>query len=327
MHNPPRVYLTSPVNPKAQALLAEHTDLTVGTEDISREDFLRQVQNSDIVFNKLDPMTMDAELLAAAPNLKMIARHGTGYSNIDVAAATREGIVVTITPGVNTVSIAEYTMGLMLASVRNIVAAANASHQGNPERSQFMGPELQGSTFGVIGVGSIGKEVAKRAAALGMNVIAYHPRPSASKLKDLPLRLVDLPELLAQADVISLHCPLTDETRGLIGKSELAQIKPGAHIVNVSRGGIVDEAAVIEALKSGRLGGYITDVLAREPVRADNPLLAAPRAIVMPHIAAMTPTVQQNVAMTAVQDILRFARGEKPLHMVNPEAWEKAHAK
>ena len=317
----PKVYLTSPINPEAQALLAENTDLFVGTEDTSREEFLERVRDADIVLNKLDPLKMDAEILDAAPHLKLIARHGSGYSNIDIPYATKKNVIVTATPGANVLSIAEYTIGLMFASVRNIVSAANASHQGNPDRMQFMGMEVFGKTFGIIGVGHIGREVVLRAHALGMRVLAYHPRPSARGLSELPLELVDLDRLMRESDIISLHCPLTDQTRDLIGKRELALVRPTTHILNLSRGGVIQEEPLREALQEGRLGGYATDVLAHEPVRADEPLLSTPRTIVMPHIAAVTTTAQRNVAMMAVNEVLRFARGEKPQHIVNPDAW------
>ncbi len=317
----PKVYLTSPIHPEAQALLAQHTILTVGHDNITRDEFLFHARQADIVLNKLDPIKMDAEFLDTAPNLRLIARHGSGYSNIDIEHATRKNIIVTTTPGANVVSIAEYTIGLMFASVRNLVSAANASHEGNPERLQFMGMEVFGKTFGIIGVGHIGKEVVRRAAALGMNVLAYHPRPSASGLADLPLELVDLERLMRDSDVISIHCPLTEQTRNLISERELALVRPSAHILNLSRGGIVVESAVCRALQEGRLAGYATDVLAHEPVRADDPLLSAPRALVLPHIAAVTTTAQRNVAMLAAAEIIRFINGERPHHIVNPAAW------
>lgn len=317
----PKVYLTSPINPEAQALLAANTDLYVGSESDSRQIFLENVRDVDIVLNKLDPIHMDEEVLEAAPHLKLIARHGSGYSNIDIPGATKRNIIVTTTPGANTVSIAEYTIGLMFAIARNIVQAANASYEGNPDRMQFMGMELAGKTFGIAGVGNIGKEVVVRAHALGMKVLAYHPRPSARGLSDLPLELVDLERLLKESDVISFHCPLTEQTRNLIGEKELAMMKPTSYILNLSRGGIIQEEPLRKALTEGRIAGYITDVLANEPVRADEPLLTTPRAVVLPHIAAVTSNAQRNVAMTAVEEILRFTRGEKPLHMVNPDAW------
>ena len=317
----PKVYLTNPVHPDAMALLASHVDLTVGSDSTTREEFIAQASKAEIIFNKLDTVRMDAEILESMPHVKYIARHGTGYSNIDMDAATNKKIIVTTTPGANSISIAEYTIGLMFASCRRLVAAANASHNGNPERMQFMGTEIFGKTFGIVGVGAIGKEVLRRVTALGMKVLAYHPRPSASKLKDLPLELVNLERLMSESDVISIHCPLTEQTRNLIGEKELALCKPTTHILNLSRGGIVVEEILCRFLQEGKIAGYATDVLAHEPVSANDPLLRAPNTIVLPHIAAVTSTAQRNVAMTAVQDILLYISGQKPLHIINQEAW------
>lgn len=313
-----KVFLTNPVHADAQTLLAAHTDLVVGNEAMSRPQLLQTMADVDILFNKLDHMAVDAELMDAAPKLRLVARHGSGYSNVDVPHATSKGIAVTTTPGANAVTMAEYTLGLMFAAARNLVAAADACKRGNVDRLHYMGMELHGKTFGIIGVGAIGREVVSRVTALGMRVLAYHPRPSASALRSLPLTLVDLDTLLAESDVVSIHSPLTDATRALIHKGTLALMKPTACLLNLSRGGVVVEADMLAALRAEKLACYATDVLENEPVQADNPLLAEPRAIVLPHIAAVTREAQRAVAMTAVQDILRVVRGERPLHVVNP---------
>lgn len=313
----PIVYLTSPVAEAARNLLAQHCRLDIGTEDVRGEALYRRVAEAAVIFSKIDTLAIDEAVMDAAPHLRLIARHGSGYNNVDVAAATRRGVLVTSTPGANAVAIAEYTVGMMLASTRRLVRAAEASRLGNPDRMALMGMEVFGKTFGIIGVGNIGREVVRRVHALGMRVLAHHPRPSAKGLQDLPLELVDLDTLLAASDVISIHAPLTEATRHLINARELSLMKPTAHLLNVSRGGVVHEEAVCAALQAGRLGGYATDVLACEPVRVDEPLLALPNALVLPHIAAVTPETQQRVAMTAAEDILRVLRGEAPLHAVN----------
>lgn len=312
----PRVYLTSPVAEAAQNLLAQHCDLDIGTEDVRGEALYRRLANATVLFSKIDTLNIDDAVMAAAPSLRLIARHGSGYNNVDVPAATRRGILVTSTPGANAVAIAEYTIGMMLASTRRLVRAAEVSRLGNPDRMALMGMEVFGKTFGIIGVGNIGREVVRRVHALGMRVLAHHPRPSATGLQDLPLELVDLDTLLANADVVSIHAPLTDATRNLINARELGLMKPTAHLLNVSRGGVVHEEALCAALQAGRLAGYATDVLAIEPVRANEPLLAMPNTLILPHIAAVTPETQQRVAMTAAEDILRVLRGEVPLHAV-----------
>ncbi len=314
-----KVYLTEPVTPEAQQLLAAHTVLDVGDAGISRNELLDRVADADVIFSKTDPIKIDAAVIAAAKKLRMIARHGTGYSNVDMDAATARRIPVTITPGANAVTIAEYTVGLMIASCRRLPDAVAQSRRGNPERLQFMGMELCGKTFGIIGVGRIGREVVRRVHALGMHVLAYHPRPSAAKLADLPLTLVALETLLRESDVVSIHAPATADTRNLIGGAELSLMKPTSHLLNLSRGGIVDEVAVRRVLLERKLAGYATDVLANEPVAADDPLLDTPNAIVLPHIAAVTREAQGKVAMTAVEEILRFAKGEPLVHVVNTE--------
>ena len=312
-----KVFLTNPINPEAQALLATHTDLDVGGDDMTYEAMLPRIADVDVIFNKLDPILMDARAMEAAPRLRMIARHGSGYSNVDIETATRKGIYVTSTPGANSVTMAEYTLGLMFAAARNLVTACNACQAGNPDRMSFMGMELYGKTFGIIGVGNIGREVVKRVSALGMKVLAYHPRPSAKNLGDLPLTLVDLETLMRESDVISIHSPLTPDTRNLIGAAQLDLMKPTACLLNLSRGGVVVEPDMICALQANKLACYATDVLEKEPVLASDPLLREPRALVFPHIAAVTRETQRNVAMMAVEDILRFSRGETPLHIVN----------
>lgn len=317
-----KVFLTEPVNADAQAALAAAVDLRIGHPDLDAAELRRCVADVDVIFSKTDPIAINAELMDGAPSLRLIARHGSGYSNIDVDHATRRGIAITTTPGVNAVSIAEYTIGLMLAVARRIPEAAAGSREGDPDRFAFMGPELYGKTFGIAGVGSIGRAVVERVRALGMKVLAYHPRPSARNLADLDIELVDLPELLAQSDVVSLHVPLTEATRNLIGRDELALMKPTAILLNLSRGGVVDEAALRAALEEDVLFGAATDVLANEPVRADEPLLSARNCLVMPHIAAVTGEAQRAIAFAAVDEILRLGRGEPLLNVVNPEALE-----
>jgi len=318
--SPLSVYVTEPVHPDAQALLARHLDVDIGDEGLAPGELRRRVAGVDVILSKTDPIAIDAGVIDAAPKLRLIARHGSGYSNVDVDHATDKGILVTNTPGVNAVSVAEYTLGLMFAAARRIVPAAEACRAGGPDRLAFMGQELCGKTFGIIGVGQIGRQVVRRVDALGMRVLAHHPRPSARDLTDLPLELVDLDRLLEESDVVSLHLPLTERTRDMIGARELALMKPTAILLNLARGGVVDETALYRALERKALFAAATDVLAREPVRADEPLLRLGNCLVLPHIATVTAEAQRAVAMTAVEEILRFARGERPRHVVNPGA-------
>lgn len=313
------VYVTEPIHRDAHALLSDGAFVNTGNIEMSHNQIRDQVSDADVLLSKTDPIAIDAELIDAAPRLRLIARHGSGYSNVDVDHATNRGIMVSNTPGVNAVTIAEYTIGMMFAAARRFNEASAACHFGNPSRTALTGVELKGKIFGIAGVGQIGKEVVRRAHALGMKVLAYHPRPSASTLSSMPLELVDLDTLLQKSDVVSLHVPLTDSTRGLIGRREFKLMKPEAILLNLARGGVVDERALYEVLKQKQIFGVATDVLVNEPVRAEEPLLTLKNCMVLPHIAAMTDEAQRAVALSAVSEILRFSRGEKPQHIINPE--------
>lgn len=312
------VYVTEPVHPQAQALLARNARVDVGDEGVRPEELRHRVRDVAVILSKTDPVPIGADVIDAAPGLRLIARHGSGYSNVDVGHATDRGIVVTNTPGVNAVTVAEYTVGLMFAAARRLVPAAAACRAGAPERLRFMGQELFGKTFGIVGVGRVGRQVVQRVSALGMRTLAHHPRPSARNLVDLPLTLVDLDTLLKESDVVSLHVPLNEQTRNLIGARELALMKPTAILLNLARGGVVDETALHDALERGAIDAAATDVLATEPVTASEPLLRLDNCLVLPHIATVTEEAQRAVAMTAVEEILRFSRGETLRHVVNP---------
>lgn len=314
------LYVTEPIHEEASSLLQAGTEVDFGDERLTRNEILHRVANARVILSKTDPIAIDGELMAAAPNLRLVARHGTGFSNVDVDYATAHGIAVSITAGANAIAISEYTIGLMLAAARCLPQASAACGEGAPNREKFLGIQITGKTFGIVGVGRIGRAVVERVAALGMRVLAYHPRPSAKNLADLPLELVDLDTLLDQSDVVSLHMPLTPDTVDLIGERELARMKPHAILLNLSRGGVVNEAALFEALLQDRIFSAATDVLAHEPVRADEPLSTLHNCIVLPHIAAMTFETQRNIAVTAAQHCLQALRGEVPETIINPDA-------
>ncbi|MGD2218212.1 MAG: phosphoglycerate dehydrogenase, partial [Gemmatimonadales bacterium] len=247
------------------------------------------------------------EVLEAATRLKVVGRAGVGVDNIDVDVATRLGVAVLNAPGGNVISAAEHTLALMLALVRHISRADASLRRGEWDRKRFQGIELYGKTLGLAGAGRIGTEVAKRARAFGMRVIAYDPYLSRERAEQVGLELVTLPDLLEQSDVITVHVPLTDETRGMIGSVELALMKPTAYLINAARGGVVDEEALAEALRSGRLAGAGLDVFEKEPVSADNPLLALDNVVAVPHLGAATREAQASVGVEiceAVRDAL-----------------------
>jgi D-3-phosphoglycerate dehydrogenase len=248
--------------------------------------------------------TIRAEDLQEPGKLRVIVRAGVGVDNIDVGAATRRGILVMNTPGGNTVSTAEQTIALLLALARHIPPADAHVHQAPAkwERNRFVGTQLAGKTIGVIGLGRIGQEVARRAAGLDMKVIGHDPFLPPARASQLGIEVsADLPSLLPRCDFITVHTPLTDQTRDLIGAKELALLPKGARVINCARGGIINEAALAEALQSGHLAGAALDVLVQEPPPADHPLLKLPNVVLTPHLGASTVEAQVSVAREAAQ--------------------------
>jgi D-3-phosphoglycerate dehydrogenase len=250
---------------------------------------------------------LTAELLENPGKLKAVVRAGVGVDNIDVAAATRKGIVVMNTPGGNTVSTAEHTITLLLALARHIPAADASVHQGKWERAKFVGTQLAGKTLGVIGLGRVGREVARRAAALDMTILGHDPFLSTERAGQLGIEsLPDLEQLLPRCDFVTVHTPLTEETRDLIGALELGLMKPGSRILNCARGGIINEPALVEALRSGHIAGAALDVFGEEPPPADHPLLQLPNVVTTPHLGAATTEAQESVAREAAQLLIDF---------------------
>jgi D-3-phosphoglycerate dehydrogenase len=259
-----------------------------------------------------------AECLENPGKLRAIARAGVGVDNIDVPAATRKGVVVMNTPGGNTVSAAEHTIALLLALARRVPSADAVMKAGGWDRNKFVGTQVAGKTLGVIGLGRIGREVARRAAGLDMQVIALDPFVTAARAAELGYAVAaSLDELLPKVDFLSIHVPLSDETKSLIGAKELALMKPSARILNVARGGIVDEKALAEALSSGTIAGAGVDVFSVEPIAADNPLVKAPNVVLTPHLGASTVEAQESVAVEAAQLIADFLLRGQVANAVN----------
>jgi D-3-phosphoglycerate dehydrogenase len=247
------------------------------------------------------------ELLDNPGKLRAIVRAGVGVDNIDVAAATRKGIIVMNTPGGNTVSTAEHTMTLLLALARHIPTADASVHAGKWERGKFVGTQLAGKTLGIVGLGRIGREVARRAAGMDMKVIGFDPFLSPERAGQLGIEAVSgLDQLLPRCDFLTVHTPLTDETRDLIGAKQLAMLRKGARVMNCARGGIINEEALAEALKSGHLAGAALDVFVQEPPPADHPLLKLPNVVTTPHLGASTSEAQTSVAIEAAQLLVDF---------------------
>jgi len=252
---------------------------------------------------------VDAETLAHAPRLKVVARAGVGLDNVDVPAATSRGVMVVNAPTSNIVSAAEHAVALLLAVARRIPAADASLRAGQWKRSAFSGVELAGKTVGVVGLGKIGQLVAQRIAAFGTDVIAYDPYVLPARAAQLGIELVDLDELLARADAISIHLPKTPETLGLIGADQLAKTKPGVLIVNAARGGLVDEPALADAVREGQVGGAGIDVFATEPTTS-SPLFELPEVVVTPHLGASTAEAQDRAGIDVARSVQLALRGE-----------------
>ncbi|HEX2154849.1 MAG TPA: phosphoglycerate dehydrogenase [Acidimicrobiia bacterium] len=259
---------------------------------------------------------VDAELIAAAPRLRVIGRAGIGVDNIDVGAATEAGIVVVNAPQANIISAAEHALALMLAQARNVPRADATLRSGVWDRSRFEGVELHGKTLGVIGLGRIGTLVAQRALAFGMRLTAYDPYVSEERGRRLGVEMVDLDSLLAESDFITIHLPMTSDTEGLIGKEALSKVKPGVRIVNAARGGILDEDALAEAIREGRVAGAALDVYSAEPL-TESPLFHEDRVVVTPHLGASTAEAQDKAGTDVAEAVAAALRGELVLSAVN----------
>jgi D-3-phosphoglycerate dehydrogenase len=262
-----------------------------------------------------------AEVLAAADELVVVGRAGIGLDNVDVAAATAAGVMVANAPQSNTISAAEHTMALLLSQARNVPQAHAALVDGRWERSKWEGVELADKTLGIVGLGRIGSLVAQRAAAFGMRLIAHDPFVSADAARKLNAELVDLDTLVSTADFLTLHLAKTPETAGLIGKELLAKAKPTLRVINVARGGIVDEAALAEAAREGRIGGAAVDVFDTEPT-TESPLFDVPSIVVTPHLGASTREAQDKAGVTIAEQVALALAGEFVPHAVNVDAAE-----
>ncbi len=267
------------------------------------------------------------DLINAAKQLKVIGRAGVGVDNVDVEAATEKGIIVMNSPGANTISTAEHTVALLLALSRKIPQAYLSLKKGKWERKQFMGVEVHGKVLGIIGLGRIGGEVAKRVQALGMGIIACDPFLSPERARRLGIELVGLEALLGQSDYITVHTSLTEETKHLIGSEEFKLMKKGVRIINCARGGIIDEKALYEAMKSGQVAGAALDVYEEEPPKK-NPLMELDNLVATPHIGAATEEAQRNVAIEIAHQVVDALQGRTLRNAVNvpslePEVYEE----
>jgi len=305
----------------AEPIASEGVDLLRGAHEVderpglSRDELCAILPDYDALIVR-SQVKVDAGLIAAGRRLVVIGRAGVGVDNVDLDAATRAGIMVVNAPTGNTIAAAEHTLALLYGLARRTAPADASVRRGEWKRAQFTGLELRGRTLGIVGLGKIGQAIAVRANAMEMTVLAVDPFVTEEQAANHGVELVTFDELLRRADVVSVHVPLTRTTRGLLGREAIARLKPGSIVLNVARGGVIDEAAVAEALTSGHLGGAGIDVFEHEPP-TDSPLLAAPNTLLTPHLGASTAEAQILVAEEVAAQVLDVLEGRSARYAVN----------
>jgi D-3-phosphoglycerate dehydrogenase len=299
-----KIVVAEKIAPAAVALLRQEREWNVVTPEEIGNKLSEHLADADALIVR-SAVDVNERLLEQAHQLRVIGRAGVGVDNVDLHAATRKGIAVMNTPGANAVAVAEHTLGLMLTMARQLTRADRTMHAGKWEKKSLQGTELRGKTLGVIGLGRIGQEVTRRALAFGMTVLAHDPYLSADVAEEMGARLVTVEELLPLADYITLHLGLTPQTIGLVNTDFLAKMKKGARLLNCARGELVEEAALVEALKSGHLAGAALDVFQEEPLK-DSPLFALDSAILTPHIGGSTKEAQDAVGVQIAQQVKEY---------------------
>lgn len=305
---PFRVLVTDEVDPDGVSILTSEPELDVDVvPTLPHRELLERIGAYDAFVGR-SATRITHDLLERAGRLRVIGRAGVGVDNIALETATALGVAVINAPAGNTVAVAELFFGTLISLFRHVPEATSSMRDGRWDRSKLLGNELKGRTLGVVGVGRIGSEVAVRARAFGMEVVGYDPYVGDDRFTSLRIRrAASLDEILDAADILTLHTPLTEETTGMIGRRELARLRPGAYVANLARGGIVDDAALVAALEAGHVRGAVLDVFDSEPLPPDHPLRRAPNVVLTPHIGASTAEAQRNVAVdacVAVRDAL-----------------------
>ena len=310
-----KILVAEPLAPSGVELLRQHHDVDerIG---LSPEEYRAILPEYDALLVR-SQVKVDAAMIAAGTRLSVIGRAGVGVDNVDLDAATHAGITVVNAPTGNTIAAAEHTIALLFALARRIAAADASIRRGEWKRSAFTGVELRGKTLGIVGIGKIGGAIADRARAMEMAVLGSDPYVTVEAAANHGIELVSFDELLERSDVVTLHVPKTKATAGMIGAAQLARMKPTAFLLNVARGGVVDEAALAEALRAGTIAGAGIDVYSSEPPAADNPLLGAPHTVLTPHLGASTAEAQVAVAEEASQQVLDILDGRPARYAVN----------
>lgn len=309
-----RILVADPIAEEGIAALRAHAEVDVKT-GLKKDELINIIGDYDAVVVRSETK-ITADVIEAGKKLQAIGRAGVGVDNIDVEAATKKGIVVVNAPTGNTISAAEHTLAMMLALARHIPQANTRLKGGEWRRQDFMGTELRNKTLGIVGLGNVGSEVARRAKSFDMRLIAYDPFASVEYARNLGVALVNLDELLKEADFITMHTPLNEKTRGLINTKQLAMVKPSVRIINCARGGVIDEEALFNAVENGQVAGAAVDVFTEEPAK-NNILFKSDKILVTPHLAASTAEAQTGAALDVSEQVITVLNGKPAKHAVN----------
>ncbi|MGI6574860.1 MAG: hydroxyacid dehydrogenase [bacterium] len=320
----PKVLFIQPIHEDGMDRMAQVAEIIMA-ERVDEDYVAKAAADVDAIIVRVSPIT--EKIIKAAKNLKVIGRHGVGYDNIDIAAATAAGVPVVYAPGTNTNAVAEQAIALMFALAKHLVPAHEALKQNGDYgyRLRVRSCELKGKTLGLVGLGNIGRRVAAFCQlGFGMKVVGTDPflNEEAIKAAGLEIEVTDLDGVLQAADFVSLHAPAKPDTYKIIGKRELKLMKKTAYLINTARGPLVDEAALLEALQEGEIAGAGLDVFDPEPPQGDNPIFQLPNVVVTPHMAAHSNESLSVMALTVVENVIQVLNGERPKDFVNPEVWE-----
>ena len=320
------VYVTQPVLPEALEFLRTHAPLEFNSENrvLGKGELIDRLRDADAAMTLLTDV-IDAAVLEAVPRLKVVANVAVGFNNVDVQTATRLGVAVTNTPGVLTETTADFAWTLLMSAARRLGEAERYTRDGKFKGwglQSFLGHDVYGKTLGIVGFGRIGRAVARRARGFGMNILYFSRTTAADAAAELGARAVSLEELLSVSDFVSLHVPLTPETRQLLNDRTFAMMKPNCVVVNTSRGPVIEEKALVRALKSGRIAGAGLDVYEREPA-IEPELFELENVVLAPHIASASRETRLKMCMMAAENLVSVLKQSRPPNLVNAEVWEK----
>lgn len=310
-----KILISDPITPAGIELFKQAGFEVEVKTDHTKEELIAKIKNYDALIVR-SQTKVTGDIIQAADNLKVIGRAGVGVDNVDVETATKKGIIVLNAPDGNTISTTELTIAMLLSLARHIPQAHHSLKSGAWDRKSFTGVEVSGKILGIVGMGRIGTEVAKRMSVMNMNILAFDPFLTATKAQSLGVTLVDLDRIITESDFITVHTPLTPETKGLFGAKEFARMKKGVRLINCARGGIYDETALAEAIKNGQVAGAAIDVYPVEPP-TDRTLIDLPQTVVTPHLGASTTEAQENVAVDVAIEVIKILKGESFKNAVN----------